>query len=68
MPTVEAPIKTPCNRICVLHPTLGLCTGCGRSLDEIARWVELTEAQRGQIMAQLPARLAAAFGAKAARA
>jgi predicted Fe-S protein YdhL (DUF1289 family) len=63
---VEAVIKTPCNRICVLHPTLRLCAGCGRSLDEIARWIELTDAARAEIMAQLPARLAAMGGAKAA--
>jgi predicted Fe-S protein YdhL (DUF1289 family) len=68
MPTVEAVIKTPCNRICVLHPTLRLCIGCGRSLDEIARWIELTDAERSQIMAQLPSRLAEAGGAKAAQA
>jgi hypothetical protein len=66
MPTVEAVIKTPCNRVCVLHPTLRLCIGCGRSLDEIARWIELTDTERTQIMAQLPARLAATSGAKAA--
>jgi predicted Fe-S protein YdhL (DUF1289 family) len=50
----------------VLHPTLRLCTGCGRSLDEIACWTELTDAERDQIMAKLPARLAAAVDAKAA--
>ena len=60
MPTVV--IKTPCNRICVLHPTLRLCIGCGRSLDEIARWIELTDAARAEIMAQLPARLATTGG------
>jgi predicted Fe-S protein YdhL (DUF1289 family) len=64
MPTVV--IKTPCNRVCVLHPTLRLCIGCGRSLDEIARWIELTDAARAEIMAQLPARLAATGGARSA--
>jgi predicted Fe-S protein YdhL (DUF1289 family) len=68
MSTVEAVIKTPCNRICVLHPTLRLCTGCGRTLDEIARWIALTDAERSQIVAQLPARLAGTGSAKAARA
>ncbi len=66
MPTAEAAIKTPCNRICVLHPTLRLCIGCGRSLEEIARWIELTDTARAEIMAQLPARLAATGGANAA--
>jgi uncharacterized protein len=59
-------IKTPCNSICVLHPTLRQCIGCGRSVDEIARWIELTDAARAEIMAQLPARLAATGGAGSA--
>jgi predicted Fe-S protein YdhL (DUF1289 family) len=45
-------------RVCVVHPTRQLCIGCGRSLDEIARWVECGAAERARIMAQLPARLA----------
>jgi predicted Fe-S protein YdhL (DUF1289 family) len=56
-------METPCIRICAVHPTLRLCVGCGRSLDEIARWVEITAAERARIMAQLPQRLAALTGA-----
>ncbi len=59
-------ISSPCNRICVVHPTLRMCIGCGRSLDEIAGWVALSEAERRQIMTQLPARLASVNAAKAA--
>jgi uncharacterized protein len=58
-----ASIETPCIRICVVHPSLRLCTGCGRSLDEIARWIDLTADERGRIAAQLPPRLAAMSGA-----
>jgi hypothetical protein len=54
-----ASIGTPCNRTCVVHPTLRLCIGCGRSLDEIARWIGLSDDERERIMAQLPPRLAA---------
>jgi hypothetical protein len=36
----------------------GLCRGCGRTLDEIAQWATLSEAQRQRIMAELPQRLA----------
>jgi predicted Fe-S protein YdhL (DUF1289 family) len=57
-------ISSPCNRICVVHPTARMCIGCGRSLDEIARWIALSETERSAIMAQLPARLAALSGAK----
>ena len=52
-------IETPCLRNCVVHPTLRLYVGCGRSLDEIARWIELDDQERARIMAQLPPRLAA---------
>jgi uncharacterized protein len=56
--TAETGIKTPCARVCVLHPAR-ICIGCGRSAGEIARWLALTDAERDRIMAQLPARLAA---------
>jgi uncharacterized protein len=36
----------------------GLCTGCGRTLDEIAGWAELSNEERRAIMALLPARKA----------
>ncbi|HWX83028.1 MAG TPA: DUF1289 domain-containing protein [Xanthobacteraceae bacterium] len=62
MASAATSIETPCNRVCVVHPALGLCIGCGRSLDEITRWVDLTPAERGRIMAQLPSRLAALSG------
>jgi len=52
-------IESPCNKVCVVHPALGLCMGCGRSLDEIGRWLDFVPAERARIMAQLPSRLAA---------
>ena len=64
MDCAETVIESPCNRVCVVHPTARLCIGCGRSLDEIARWIGLSGAERNRIMAQLPARLAALDGAK----
>lgn len=51
-------ISTPCIDVCVVEPATGLCVGCGRTLDEIARWSDLEEAGRLSIMATLPARLA----------
>jgi predicted Fe-S protein YdhL (DUF1289 family) len=62
MASAETNIETPCNRVCVVHPTLGLCIGCGRSLDEIGRWLDFAPAERTRIMARLPARLAALSG------
>jgi len=36
----------------------GLCLGCYRSLDEIARWGSMDAAERSRVMAKLPARQA----------
>ncbi len=49
-------IESPCVRICVLHSETGLCTGCLRSRDEIARWSRMTPEERREIMAALPDR------------
>jgi uncharacterized protein len=59
MANTATSIESPCNRVCVMHPRLGHCIGCGRSLDEIARWSDFAPAERARIMAQLPPRLAA---------
>jgi predicted Fe-S protein YdhL (DUF1289 family) len=59
MASAEANIESPCNKVSVMHPRLGHCIGCGRSLDEIARWGDFAPAERARIMAQLPPRLAA---------
>lgn len=52
-------ISTPCINICRIAADTGLCVGCHRTLDEIARWPHFSEAERQQIMTVLPARVAA---------
>jgi predicted Fe-S protein YdhL (DUF1289 family) len=49
--------STPCIKVCLLDPHSGLCTGCGRTLEEIARWSDITEAERLALMAAARARL-----------
>ena len=66
MASITTSIESPCNRVCVVHPARRLCIGCGRSLDEIAHWIEMTGTERSRIVAQLPARLAALNGLGAA--
>ena len=51
-------IESPCIRVCVVHPETRLCTGCLRSLDEIAAWTRMTPEARQALMAELPARAA----------
>jgi predicted Fe-S protein YdhL (DUF1289 family) len=50
-------ISTPCIKICEIDPASRLCRGCGRSLNEIALWGSMTEAERLGIMITLEQRL-----------
>jgi predicted Fe-S protein YdhL (DUF1289 family) len=52
-------IESPCIRVCSIEHDTGLCTGCGRTLAEIAGWIGMSAGERRAIMAMLPARLAA---------
>lgn len=63
-------IESPCIKICVIHPTEGLCIGCLRTLDEIARWSQMTSDDRRKVMAGLAdrrPRIARRRGGRAAR-
>jgi predicted Fe-S protein YdhL (DUF1289 family) len=50
-------IASPCAKICTLDARSGLCLGCERNIDEIARWSAMSAAERVQVMSKLPARL-----------
>lgn len=49
-------IDSPCVQICVIHPEERLCTGCLRTIDEIARWSKMSPVERAEIMQSLDAR------------
>ncbi|MHA6268090.1 DUF1289 domain-containing protein [Aliiroseovarius sp. CAU 1755] len=49
-------VESPCVKICVVHPTARICTGCLRSIEEIGIWSRLSPAARRAVMADLPAR------------
>jgi predicted Fe-S protein YdhL (DUF1289 family) len=50
-------LETPCVNVCLLDSESGLCVGCGRTIDEIAGWAQMSDGERRAIMAALPARL-----------
>ena len=52
-----AMISSPCIKVCTMDARAGICAGCGRTLDEIARWGQMTESDRLAIMKTLGARL-----------
>ena len=47
---------SPCNKLCEMDAEGRYCRGCARTLEEIARWGEMTDAERERVMAQLAAR------------
>ena len=49
-------IDSPCVKVCVIHPASRLCTGCLRTIDEIAAWSRMTPQARRAVMADLPSR------------
>jgi predicted Fe-S protein YdhL (DUF1289 family) len=52
-------IESPCVNICTLDARTKTCLGCGRTIDEIARWSTMIPADRSRVMSELPARMAA---------
>jgi hypothetical protein len=58
-------IESPCIKVCTLDARSGLCLGCGRTVDEIARWTAMSGAERARIMGELRGRLDAEVPVKA---
>ena len=55
-PAPPRPIQTPCVLVCAVDPDSGLCLGCFRTLEEIAAWSRLTDAERETVIRDLPGR------------
>lgn len=55
-PGEEGPIESPCIRVCVIHPQAKLCTGCLRTLEEVATWRRMSPEARQMVMAELESR------------
>jgi predicted Fe-S protein YdhL (DUF1289 family) len=51
-----AMIESPCIKVCTVDAGTGRCLGCGRTIDEIARWTAMSAAERARIMRELPTR------------
>lgn len=53
-------VNSPCNAVCQIDPASGFCRGCLRTLDEIARWSAMDDAQRRRVLDDLARRAAQA--------
>ena len=49
-------IESPCVKVCVIHPSERLCTGCHRTIEEISAWSRLPQIERDKIINELPER------------
>ncbi|AML52301.1 DUF1289 domain-containing protein [Falsihalocynthiibacter arcticus] len=49
--------ESPCINICVIHSKAEICTGCLRTLNEIADWSGMDAAGRQAILDALPPRI-----------
>ncbi|WP_404375429.1 DUF1289 domain-containing protein [Vreelandella aquamarina] len=46
--TANRPLS-PCIQVCRIEPSTAICQGCGRTLDEIACWGSMTEAEKAPV-------------------
>jgi len=53
-------VPSPCINVCTLDEATGLCRGCARTLDEIARWSCLSEQGKLQVWRLIRLRQSAA--------
>lgn len=51
-------VPSPCISVCKMNDATGLCEGCLRTLDEIAAWSVLDDAQRRAVLDAVAARRA----------
>lgn len=51
-------VPSPCVSVCQMNPRTGWCEGCFRTIDEIASWSALDEADKRRVWAQLTQRQA----------
>ena len=43
-------MNSPCIKVCQMDPVRGVCIGCCRTLDEIARWGGMSDAERAAVL------------------
>jgi predicted Fe-S protein YdhL (DUF1289 family) len=56
-------LPSPCISVCTMNLANGLCRGCLRTIDEIADWSTMSDAEKRAVWARIEAR-ATAQGAR----
>lgn len=52
----ETGVASPCVKLCLVHPEERICTGCFRTLDEIAGWTRMNDTEKQAVIDALPGR------------
>ncbi|MBT2321767.1 DUF1289 domain-containing protein [Variovorax paradoxus] len=52
-------VPSPCTSVCRMGAQSGLCEGCFRTLDEIARWSRMDDADKEAVWLRIEERKAA---------
>lgn len=47
------PADSPCIEVCRIDGATGYCEGCLRTIKEITRWPDLSDQERGAVLADL---------------
>jgi predicted Fe-S protein YdhL (DUF1289 family) len=63
---VAADVPSPCISICRMNPGSGFCEGCLRTIEEIAAWSVMTDADKRSVWRAIELRAAAGFPIAAA--
>ena len=50
-------VESPCINVCVMDPASSYCIGCGRTIEEIARWGGLSSESKRSVLLTLPERM-----------
>ena len=58
----SALIESPCNNVCIIDPEMQECRGCFRRLDEIANWLQFSDAERQAVIQRVELRRVAQDG------
>ena len=53
----EGYVPSPCICVCTMDQATGLCIGCYRTLDEIAGWSGMDDAQKREVWRRLGERV-----------
>lgn len=63
---IASPVPSPCTSVCRMNAATGWCEGCLRTLDEIAAWSRMDDADKRIVWARLDERRRVAMPREAA--